>query len=191
MKNNLCHHPDMEELDLKLQEALRAESLDDIGKNGEAMLGASVADWAFEANVMQLMAPGQRLDPQHFDAGASLLFMKVTLWGSRETHILAKGLVPPAARKAVRPASAARKAVRPASAAGKAVRPASAAGKAIRPAFAASKAVRPASAARRAVRIMPPKAVKLLKQRKQQEAAGAAGSSTAAEPRVGVREVSS
>jgi len=154
------------------------------------MLRASVADWAFEANVMQLMAPGQRLDPLHFDGGASLLFMAVTLWGSRETHILAKVLVQPAARKAVRPASAARKAVRPASAAGKAVRPASAASQAVRPASAAGKAVRPASAARRAVRIMPPKAVKLLKQRKQQEAAGAAGSSTAAEPEVGVREVS-
>jgi len=180
----------MEELDLKLQEALQAESLDKIGKNGEAMLRASVADWAFEANVMQLMAPGQRLDPQHFDGGASLLFMAVTLWGSRETQILAKGLVPPAARKAVRPVSAARKAVRPASAAGKAVRPASAARKAVRPASAAGMAVRPASAARGAVRNMPHGAVKLLNQRKRRAAAGAAGSSTAAVPEVGVREVS-
>ena len=151
----------MGELDLKLQEALRAESLDDIGKNGKAMLDASVADWAFEANLMQLMSPGQRLDPPHFYGSASLLFMAVTLWGSRETHILAIGPVPLAARKAVRPQ--------------------------------ACKAVRPAwhmHAARNAVRIMAPRAVKLLKQRRQQEASGAAGSSAAAEREVGVTEVS-
>ena len=57
-------------------------------------------------------------------------------------------------------------------------------------ASAAGQAVRPAFAARRAVRNMPPEAVKLLNQRKRRAAAGAAGSSTAAVPEVGVREVS-
>jgi hypothetical protein len=82
----VCTHA-MQELERELKAALLHACPEAIGKNGADLLKSRPEDWAFELNVMQLMAPGARTDPVHYDGGASLLFMAVTLWGSRETHV--------------------------------------------------------------------------------------------------------
>ena len=68
----------------------RLAVLDDaaLGKNGRHLRDSDPVEWAFELSTAQFMKTGVRLDPIHFDGGASLLLMAVSLWGSRITHLL-------------------------------------------------------------------------------------------------------
>ena len=59
-----------------------------LGKNGFSLRDSDPVEWAFKLSVMQLMSSEKRFDPIHFDGGASLLLMGMTLWGSRHTHFI-------------------------------------------------------------------------------------------------------
>ena len=71
-----------------LTKALQKLPPDALGKNGSQLLHGDPASWAFELGVLQLMSGGARCDPIHFDGGASLLLLGITLWGNRITHFL-------------------------------------------------------------------------------------------------------
>ena len=64
---------------------------DELSANGRHLRDGQSRDWAFELGVMQIMQPGVRLDPIHFDGGASLLLMGIALAGSRITHLVHSG----------------------------------------------------------------------------------------------------
>ena len=56
------------------------------GANGDDFLVDNLRDTAFAYAVVQIMRPGTRLDPRHFDGGASILHMGLTVWGQRCLH---------------------------------------------------------------------------------------------------------
>ena len=62
----------------------------DRGKNGSALLSETVEDWCLNRGVLQLMAPGVRDDPRHYDGGASLILATLTLWGHRSVKLHVK-----------------------------------------------------------------------------------------------------
>ena len=64
---------------------------DELSANGKHLRDSQSRDWAFDLGVMQIMQPGVRLDPIHFDGGASLLLMGIALAGSRITHLVHSG----------------------------------------------------------------------------------------------------
>jgi hypothetical protein len=55
-----------------------------LSKNGIQFLNEPASSWLFDLGSVQLMKPGERVDPVHFDGGASVLLMAITLAGSRE-----------------------------------------------------------------------------------------------------------
>ena len=63
-------------------ERLRAGKVS-IGKNGKHLLQSTAADWCFSLGALQLMRSNERLDPVHFDGGASFLHLGLTLAGER------------------------------------------------------------------------------------------------------------
>ena len=90
-----------QDLTERLHRTLATQPPEKLGKNGIHLAGADVAHWAFELNAIQLMAPSERDDPIHFDGGASLLLMALTLWGSRKTCLIP---VPSSGQEATRDA---------------------------------------------------------------------------------------
>ena len=57
-----------------------------LGKNGAEFFRMCFSKTAFAYATVQMMRPGQRLDPKHFDGGASLLHMAISVFGSRLVH---------------------------------------------------------------------------------------------------------
>jgi len=66
---------------------LQAQKVE-LGRNGLDLMDGDPSGWAFDLGMVQLMRPGDRIDPPHFDGGASLLMMAITLWGTRHTHLI-------------------------------------------------------------------------------------------------------
>jgi hypothetical protein len=57
-----------------------------LSKSGIQFLEEPASIWLFGLGSLQLMKPGERVDPVHFDGGASVLLMAITLAGSREVR---------------------------------------------------------------------------------------------------------
>ena len=54
-----------------------------LGENGRHFVDNSLATNAWAYATIQVMKPGEREDPPHFDGGASLLHAGLTIWGKR------------------------------------------------------------------------------------------------------------
>jgi hypothetical protein len=78
----------LEALDVSVRAGLQ-NLVDDgciLSKSGIQFLEEPASTWLFELGTVQLMKPGERVDPVHFDGGASVLLMAITLAGSREVR---------------------------------------------------------------------------------------------------------
>ncbi len=76
----------LEALDVSVRAGLQ-NLVDDgciLSESGIQFLEEPASTWLFELGSLQLMKPGDRVDPVHFDGGASVLLMAITLAGSRE-----------------------------------------------------------------------------------------------------------
>ena len=62
-------------------------SLDDLGLNGQYFLAKEAADWFCRFISLQMLTPAERLDTAHFDGGASVLHLGLTLWGRRRVYL--------------------------------------------------------------------------------------------------------
>ena len=74
----------------ELQKELSKEEFDVLGPNGCQLMSCEPKDWFNQFIAIQLQRPEQREDPAHFDGGASLLHMGMTLYGRRKVHIKLK-----------------------------------------------------------------------------------------------------
>ena len=75
------------ELDFSLQLELDSLTKSELGANGKHFGDTDVMDWALDFTSIQFMAPGERLDPLHFDGGASAFGMILTLWGDNRKTV--------------------------------------------------------------------------------------------------------
>jgi hypothetical protein len=76
----------LEALDVSVRSGLQI-LVDDgciLSKSGIQFLEEPASAWLFDLGTVQLMRQGERVDPVHFDGGASVLLMAITLAGSRE-----------------------------------------------------------------------------------------------------------
>ena len=89
-------------VELELHRAMRAMLAEHLGANGRVLMTISNSKWFGHYGVAQLMKMGARTDPRHFDGGASLLHMGLTLWGRRR---LALEVVSPKPAEADGPAA--------------------------------------------------------------------------------------
>ena len=64
--------------------ALQGLPKDFIGENGEDFMLDCFSDTAFAYGLTQVMLNGKRRDPKHYDGGASLLHMGLTIFGARD-----------------------------------------------------------------------------------------------------------
>ncbi len=79
-----CNRVWLDQLTERVRAALRGLPSAFIGQNGADFLSDSFSDTAFAYSTIQVMRPGPRTDPQHYDGGASLLHMGLTLFGARD-----------------------------------------------------------------------------------------------------------
>ena len=77
----------LETLGVELKAAVRKLKKSDRGQNGAQFLASSALDWAFDLGALQLMRANDRLDPVHFDGGASFLHVGLTLFGERALRV--------------------------------------------------------------------------------------------------------
>ena len=71
------------ELTLLVRAALCAIPDHLLGENGRQFMDHDLRDLAWVYGIIQVMKVGARLDPDHFDGGASLLHMGLTIFGER------------------------------------------------------------------------------------------------------------
>ena len=64
---------------------------EELGENGRHFFNTSFCDTAFAYACAQVMLPGKRCDPAHFDDGASTLMGILTLYGDRSVHFEVDG----------------------------------------------------------------------------------------------------
>ena len=69
----------------------------ELGENGRHFFNTSFCDTAFAYACAQVMLPGKRCDPVHFDGGASALVGILTLYGDRSVHFEVDGAWLPSA----------------------------------------------------------------------------------------------
>ena len=88
-----CNTGWMDRLTERVRAALRGFPKEFLGKNGEDFFSDSFCDTALRYAVIQVMSPGPRTDPVHYDGGASLLHMGLTIFGARRLvcHFGAEG----------------------------------------------------------------------------------------------------
>ncbi len=80
------NHSWLVQLTAKVREGLRGVSESILGLNGSEFMKECFSDTAFAYSSIQLMEPGARMDPKHFDGGASLLHIGITVFGARMVH---------------------------------------------------------------------------------------------------------
>ena len=71
------------EVTRKIRKQLSRMPADVIGDNGADFLLDCLSKTGLAYAIVQLMRPGERFDPKHYDGGASLLHMGLTPWGRR------------------------------------------------------------------------------------------------------------
>ena len=79
------------QLTAKVRRAVRGLSSNMLGLNGDEFLSECFSETAFAYATIQIMEPGKRFDPKHFDGGASLLHMGITIFGDRMVHLWLQG----------------------------------------------------------------------------------------------------
>ena len=77
----------LEQLATKLRIALASLSENDLGENGKQLKREDPQSWINKFVVIQVMLPGVREDEKHFDDGASLFHLSITLFGRRRLDI--------------------------------------------------------------------------------------------------------
>ena len=78
----------IEQMDEEMVALLARLSLDDLGGNGRYFLtNQAASDWFCKFISLQMLTPAERLDTAHFDGGASILHMGLTLWGRRRLYL--------------------------------------------------------------------------------------------------------
>ena len=55
-----------------------------LGENGERFFNTCMSHTSMAYGLIQIMRPGSRNDPPHYDGGASLIHGGLTIWGTRE-----------------------------------------------------------------------------------------------------------
>ncbi len=65
-----------------------ARAREALSKNGTQLRESTWDQWCLNRGTLQLMAPGVRRDPMHFDGGASLIFGSLSLWGDRQVLLV-------------------------------------------------------------------------------------------------------
>ena len=69
-----------------------------IKENGEHFMTSCFSDTVFAYAILQVMTPGERHDPEHYDGGASLLHGGLTIFGRRGLEVHAATVADSAAR---------------------------------------------------------------------------------------------
>ena len=64
---------------------------DDLCKNGEFLIDTDPQRWVNQFATLQVMTAEPREDPAHFDGGASLIHMGITLYGQRRMELTTNG----------------------------------------------------------------------------------------------------
>ena len=78
----------IEQMDEEMVALLARLSLDDLGLNGRYFLtNQAASDWFCKLISLQMLGTAERLDAAHFDGGASILHMGLTLWGRRRLYL--------------------------------------------------------------------------------------------------------
>lgn len=72
-----------------------------IKKNGERFMTSCFSDTVFAYAILQVMTPGERHDPEHYDGGASLLHGGLTIFGRRGLEVQTAAVADSAAAPAV------------------------------------------------------------------------------------------
>ena len=77
----------LKQLGVLLRQSLADLTDDDLGPNGTFFIETDPRSWLNQFAVLQVMRDNTRNDPRHFDGGASLLHMGITLYGQRRMEL--------------------------------------------------------------------------------------------------------
>ena len=78
----------LELMDEEMVALLARMSLDDLGMNGRHFITSqAAAEWFCKYLSLQMLTTVERQDTAHFDGGASILHMGLTLWGRRRLYL--------------------------------------------------------------------------------------------------------
>ena len=80
--------PNITIMERDMRKALAKLSPEELGQNGRLLMEEGLAESIACRSSVQLMAPGGRTDPQHFDGGPSFFHCGLTLFGQRRVHLL-------------------------------------------------------------------------------------------------------
>ena len=81
----------LRQLTAKVRKDLKGLSSSILGLNGQDFLNDCFSGSTFAYATVQVMEPGERRDKKHFDGGASLLHMGITIFGERKVHLWLDG----------------------------------------------------------------------------------------------------
>ena len=105
-----CNRGWLVQLTQEVRSELRKFPKPFISKNGEHFMTSCFSDTVFAYAILQVMTPGERHDPEHYDGGASLLHGGLTIFGRRglemQTAAVAAAPAVPSAAVAGSPAPA-------------------------------------------------------------------------------------
>ena len=77
----------LQQLGVLLRASLSDLTDDEIGKNGEFLIETDPRTWLNQFAILQIMTADTREDPLHYDGGASLIHMGITLYGQRRMEL--------------------------------------------------------------------------------------------------------
>ena len=77
----------LQQLGSLLRKALGVLGKEDLVQNGKEIMESNPSSWINHFVILQFMKPDVRQDEPHFDGGASLLHMGLTLWGRRRLDV--------------------------------------------------------------------------------------------------------
>ena len=79
--------PSLKQLDEGIVAQLSRLKAKDIGRNGCWFLATRADDWFNHFVSIQFLKPTERVDTEHYDGGASVLHMGLSLWGRRQVFL--------------------------------------------------------------------------------------------------------
>ena len=79
--------PQLMQLGQNLQQKLAKLSIEDLGVSGRHFCSTPPMDWLNFFATIQAMRVGKRSDKEHFDGGASIVHMGLSLWGERRVSV--------------------------------------------------------------------------------------------------------
>ena len=81
-----CNQEWLLQLSAQVRAALRPYPASFLSKNGADLITDCFTDVTFNYVMLQVLRPETRRDPKHFDGGASLLHMALTIFGQRNVE---------------------------------------------------------------------------------------------------------